>query len=303
MPNRVLRESILNSERVNAVSQSAELHYRRLMSKVDDYGRIEASPRILKAEAWAMREDVTVEQIAEWTMELTAGPRPLILRYEVNGREYLEYQNFKQRIRTAKDGKTANSLCPNPPVPSSDGHARAVDGHTTVTRPSLAASRAECLSSECLSSKSVVRSAEPENGGTAATSSNPIKSTATGASEPCEPPCDDLDKLAWSLASDLMAAHCKFSPGRLDTARSVIERILATAVNPRAVATAARESHRKYMIFWAKKRAENPRCFIPQLAKWFQESDYLDPPGVDTATAAEGQPWKKIAAQIEGRRG
>ncbi len=39
MPNRVIREGILNSQRVNKLTEPAELFYRRLMSVVDDFGR------------------------------------------------------------------------------------------------------------------------------------------------------------------------------------------------------------------------------------------------------------------------
>ena len=44
MPNRILRDGILMSPRVNVLSSEAELFYRRLMSVVDDYGRFSAHP-------------------------------------------------------------------------------------------------------------------------------------------------------------------------------------------------------------------------------------------------------------------
>jgi hypothetical protein len=45
MPNRELREGILTSERINALTFPAEVFYRRLMSVVDDFGRCPAHPR------------------------------------------------------------------------------------------------------------------------------------------------------------------------------------------------------------------------------------------------------------------
>ncbi len=48
MPNRILREGILTSERVNLLSWEAEVFYRRLMSVVDDYGRFHAHPALLR---------------------------------------------------------------------------------------------------------------------------------------------------------------------------------------------------------------------------------------------------------------
>ena len=38
MPSRVIRDGILESESVNALSWEAELFFRRLMSVVDDFG-------------------------------------------------------------------------------------------------------------------------------------------------------------------------------------------------------------------------------------------------------------------------
>ena len=43
MPNRILRDTILRSERVARLSPTAELFYRRLMSVADDYGRYYAN--------------------------------------------------------------------------------------------------------------------------------------------------------------------------------------------------------------------------------------------------------------------
>ena len=49
MPNRILREGILSSERVDALSEGAEILYRRLMSVVDDYGRYFAHPTLIRS--------------------------------------------------------------------------------------------------------------------------------------------------------------------------------------------------------------------------------------------------------------
>ena len=43
MPSRIIRDGILTSERINALTERAELFYRRLMSVVDDYGRFPAN--------------------------------------------------------------------------------------------------------------------------------------------------------------------------------------------------------------------------------------------------------------------
>ncbi len=40
MPNRIIREGILTSEAVNSLSWEAEVFFRRLLSVVDDFGRL-----------------------------------------------------------------------------------------------------------------------------------------------------------------------------------------------------------------------------------------------------------------------
>jgi hypothetical protein len=57
MPNRVLREGILTSERVNALDWPAEVFYRRLMSVVDDFGRYWAKPELLRAGLYPLHHD------------------------------------------------------------------------------------------------------------------------------------------------------------------------------------------------------------------------------------------------------
>ena len=49
MPTRLLREGILDSERVNRLNAAEEVFYRRLMSKVDDHGFYDARSAILRA--------------------------------------------------------------------------------------------------------------------------------------------------------------------------------------------------------------------------------------------------------------
>jgi hypothetical protein len=108
MPNRILREGILYSERVNALSPGAEIFYRRLMSCVDDYGRSEAHPAILRGKLYALQLDrVSEADIQRHMSECCDEPEPLIVVYTVNRKRYLQIQNFGQRARTA-------SKCPGP---------------------------------------------------------------------------------------------------------------------------------------------------------------------------------------------
>jgi hypothetical protein len=95
MPVRLLREGILTSERINTLSPSAEVFYRRLMSVVDDFGRYYSTPSVLRAACYPLRVDaVTDENIRSWLSECEAATDPegvpLVAVYAVKGRGYLQ---------------------------------------------------------------------------------------------------------------------------------------------------------------------------------------------------------------------
>ena len=105
MPNRIVRPGILTSDRVDALSPEAEVFYRRLMSKADDYGRFDGDWRVLRAELYPLRsESTTQEQIegrlAECTQLLAGEEEPLISQYFIGRKRYLCINNFGQPIRS-----------------------------------------------------------------------------------------------------------------------------------------------------------------------------------------------------------
>jgi hypothetical protein len=103
MPNRILREGILTSERVNALGWEAEVFYRRLMSVVDDFGRFTAHPSLLRAALFPLKLDTVRDANMERLLALVEQAR-LVRVYEVAGKRYLELVDFKQQVR-AKDSK------------------------------------------------------------------------------------------------------------------------------------------------------------------------------------------------------
>jgi hypothetical protein len=107
MPNRILREGIVTSERVNSLTFGAEVFYRRLMSIVDDYGRCTAHAELLLGTCYALQlRRVNAENIEQWIAECQEAN--LLLVYEVSKKRYLEIIDFKQQIRSK------NSKCPAP---------------------------------------------------------------------------------------------------------------------------------------------------------------------------------------------
>lgn len=103
MPNRILREGILSSERINSLTPNAELFYRRLMSVVDDFGRYTANTTLLRASCYPLKLDSVKEDSISKHLAECVGAR-LIVLYTVADKAYLELQDFKQQVR-AKESK------------------------------------------------------------------------------------------------------------------------------------------------------------------------------------------------------
>lgn len=99
MPSRVIRDGILTSERVNSLSERAELFYRRLMSVVDDYGRFHANPTLLRSACYPLKVDSVKEDSIKKHLAEAAGAG-LIVLYTVDRKEFLEIQDFGQRVQS-----------------------------------------------------------------------------------------------------------------------------------------------------------------------------------------------------------
>lgn len=117
MPNRILREGILTSERVNALNWEAEVFYRRLMSVVDDFGRYTAHPALLRAALYPLKLDTVRDANMERLLTIVEQAR-LVRVYVVAGKRYLELLDFKQQVR-AKESKY-----PDPPEDATQMHSK-----------------------------------------------------------------------------------------------------------------------------------------------------------------------------------
>lgn len=114
MPNRILREGILTSERINSLAWEAEVFYRRLMSVVDDFGRFSAHPSLLRAALYPLKLD-TVRDTNMERLLAAVEQASLVRVYEVAGKRYVEMLDFRQQVR-AKDSKF-----PQPPADAEHG--------------------------------------------------------------------------------------------------------------------------------------------------------------------------------------
>ena len=98
MPNRILREGIITSDRVNALDWESEVFYRRLMSKVDDYGRFDARTAVLRAELYPLCLDRMRDSNVQRCLGQCAAAG-LVRLYDIRGKQYLELLDFRQQLR------------------------------------------------------------------------------------------------------------------------------------------------------------------------------------------------------------
>jgi hypothetical protein len=135
MPTRILREGIIESESVNKLSPGAELLYRRLMSKVDDYGRFHNNPALILAACYPLQLDrISVTDVAGWLKEFNDW---LVTFYSVNGRKYLQLNRLGQRTRGKSkypepgDGDAQTHIRKR--SRTTDGGSRTTDGGSRTT--------------------------------------------------------------------------------------------------------------------------------------------------------------------------
>lgn len=99
MGNRLIHESIHESEKLNSLTDFQFRVWVGLLTYVDDYGRGDARPAIIKGNVFPLRERITLADI-EKTLQSLAGVGCISL-YTVNGKPYLCFPNWEkyQRIR------------------------------------------------------------------------------------------------------------------------------------------------------------------------------------------------------------
>jgi hypothetical protein len=98
MPTRILREGIITSPKVNSLSETSEVFYRRLMSVADDYGRYFAHPSLLRAALYPLQLDRVREASMERCLK-ECQTASLVRLYSVKGTGYLEIADFRQQTR------------------------------------------------------------------------------------------------------------------------------------------------------------------------------------------------------------
>jgi hypothetical protein len=98
MSDRILRGSIIRSNKVNSLTWAGEVFYRRLMSVADDFGCFDANPAIVRTSIYPKQlNKVSESDVAKWTQQIAEAG--LIRLYEHDNDLFLEILEFDQRLR------------------------------------------------------------------------------------------------------------------------------------------------------------------------------------------------------------
>ncbi len=112
MPQRFLRPGITSSRRWNSLDWDAQSFYIRLLTVVDDYGRYEADPQILKSYCFPIREDVTLQCVSNMCSQLKEVK--LVEFYsDRDGKPFLQLTKWQERARSHSKfpGPSDNNCC------------------------------------------------------------------------------------------------------------------------------------------------------------------------------------------------
>lgn len=119
MPTRYLKPGICDSETIDRCSPMAECLFYRLLVNVDDFGRIDARPAVVRSRCFPLKDTITNKDVTELLSELhNVG---LIHLYNSDGCAYLQMKKWDNAPRASK------SKCP----PPTDDY---IQLHTTVCK-------------------------------------------------------------------------------------------------------------------------------------------------------------------------
>jgi uncharacterized phage protein (TIGR02220 family) len=97
MPQRFLKPGITTSKKWCSTSWVCQSFYIRLLTLVDDYGRYDAEPVLLKSHAFPLREDIRASQVSALCKEMSQAQ--LAIFYKADGKMYVQLTNWTERVR------------------------------------------------------------------------------------------------------------------------------------------------------------------------------------------------------------
>ncbi len=120
MPTRYLKPGICDSEAVDRCSPLAECLFYRLLVNVDDFGRIDARPAVIRSKCFPLKDTICNKDVEKLLLELQTNS--LVLLYQSNGCAFLQMNKW-DNVPRSKESK-----CPAPPD-------ICIQVHTDVNKP------------------------------------------------------------------------------------------------------------------------------------------------------------------------
>ena len=100
MPTRYLKPGVRDSEAIDRLTPLAETLFYRLLVTVDDFGRGDARPAMVKAQCFPIKESVTPSKCAQLLDELAKSG--LIVVYQADGKTCLQMLKWDNKPRAAE---------------------------------------------------------------------------------------------------------------------------------------------------------------------------------------------------------
>jgi len=102
MPTRYLKPGIRDSELIDGLSPMAEVLFYRLLVTVDDFGRFDARPAMIKSQCFPIKEKTTPKHCEDALKELCESG--LVAAYLVDGKPYLQVLKW-DNVPRSKESK------------------------------------------------------------------------------------------------------------------------------------------------------------------------------------------------------
>lgn len=136
MGNRMIRESLLESEKISKLSDFDFRLWVILILLSDDYGVADARPEMIKGRGYPLRPRISVRDIQDGLERLAAGR--CVTRYTAGGRPYVQFPNWgaHQRLRDSRHRYPTMEEADDPrQVAASRGELRRVAADCGNSRP------------------------------------------------------------------------------------------------------------------------------------------------------------------------
>lgn len=108
MPTRYLKPGICDSSVIDKASALAECLYYRLLVNVDDFGRLDARPAVVRSKCFPLKDTISNKDTEKLLQELE--DCGLIILYEIDGCIYMQFTKW-DNVARSKVSKCPEYVC------------------------------------------------------------------------------------------------------------------------------------------------------------------------------------------------